>query len=83
MGGLRLLIYSNGSRCKILIYIASVCKNKRNKVHVTKAGLNQRFLRKAERATSNDVFNIIQKRPNTVLHLNADEATESRRSHRK
>ena len=36
MGGLRttaIVIYSNGSRCKLLT--ASVCKNKRNKVYVT------------------------------------------------
>ena len=33
----------NGSRCKILL--ASVCKNRKNKVHVTKKakGLGQRF----------------------------------------
>ena len=43
MGGLRLqrairtdVQYSNGSRCKIRI--ASVCKSKRNKVHVTIKG---------------------------------------------
>ena len=50
MGGLRLqrairtdVQYSNGSRCKILI--ASVCKSKRNKVHVTikGKGLDQGF----------------------------------------
>ena len=49
MGGLGLQraietdIQSNGSRCEILI--ASVCKNRRDKVHVTiKAkGLSQRF----------------------------------------
>ena len=29
---------------------------------------------KAKRATSSDVFNIIQKRPNTVVHLKVDEA---------
>ena len=27
------------------------------------------ILKKAERATSSDVFNIIQKRPNNVVHL--------------
>ena len=27
-------------------------------------------------ATSSDVFNIIQKRPNTVVHLKVDEALE-------
>ena len=33
-------------------------------------------------ATSSDVFNIIQKRPNTVVHLKVDEAVEGRRSHK-
>ena len=39
-------------------------------------------LRKAERATSSDVFNIIQKRPNIVVHLKVDEAMEGRTSHK-
>ena len=30
--------------------------------------------------TSSDVFNIIQKGPNTVVHLKVDEALEGRRS---
>ena len=34
-----------------------------------------------ETATSSDVFNIIQKRPNTVVHLKIDAAVESRRSY--
>ena len=31
---------------------------------------------------SSDVFNIIQKRPNTVVHLNVDGTMEGRRSHK-
>ena len=42
-----------------------------------------KICRKAKRATSSDVFNIIQKRPNTVVHLEVDEAImEGRRSHK-
>ena len=44
-------------------------------------GLGQRFEeRRRERPA--DVFNIIQKRPNTVVHLKVDEAMEGRRPHK-
>ena len=38
-------------------------------VTIRPKGLSQKICRKAKRATSSDVFNIIQKRPNTVVHL--------------
>ena len=52
-----------------------VCNNKGKR-------FGSKIRRKAERATSSDVFNIIQKRPNTVVHLKVDEALEGRRSHK-
>ena len=60
-----------------------ICKSKKNKVHVTiKAkGLGQR-LEERRRGRPADVFNIIQKRPNTVVHLKVDAAMEGRRSHK-
>ena len=66
---------------QVIIY-----KSKRNKVHVTiKAkGLGQRFEERRRRRPE-DVFNIIQERPNTtttVVHLKVDEAMEGRRSHK-
>ena len=40
-------------------------------------------MKKAKRATGrSDVFNIIQKRPNTVVHLKIDAAMDSRRSYK-
>ena len=60
-----------------------LCKSKRNKGHITiKAkGLGQRF-EERRRGRPEDVFNIIQKRSNTVVHLKVDEAIEGRRSHK-
>ena len=44
-------------------------------------GLGQRF-EERRRGRPADVFNIIQKRPNIVVHLKVDEAMEDRRSHK-
>ena len=47
----------------------------------TERFLGQRF-KERRRGRPVDVFNIIQKRPNTVVHLKVDEAMEGRRSHK-
>ena len=44
-------------------------------------GLDQRF-EERRRGQPADVFNIIQKRLNTVVHPKVDEAMEGRRSHK-
>ena len=46
---------------------------------IEQKGLGQRF-EERRRGRPADVFNIIQKRPNTVVHLKVDEAMEGRRS---
>ena len=45
-------------------------------------GLGQRF-EEGRRGRPADVFNIIQKSPNTVVHLKVDEAMKGRRSRKK
>ena len=45
-------------------------------------GLGQRFEERRRGRPADDVFNVIQKRPNTVVHLKVDEAMEGRRSHK-
>ena len=55
-------------------YTRYVCINDRTK------GLGQTFEGKRGGRPA-DVFNIIQKRPNTVVHLKVDEAMEGHRSH--
>ena len=60
------------------------CKRKEVQVYVTikQGGLIPRF-EESKRATGRlDVFNIIQKKPNTVVHLKIDAAMESRRSYK-
>ena len=68
------------------IQVSYVRKSKRSEVYVLltieSKGLGQRFEEK-RRGRPADVFNIIQKRPNTVVHLKVDEATKGRRSHKK
>ena len=48
----------------------------------TEKGLGQRFEERRRGRPADDVFNIIQKRPNNVVHLKVDEAVEGRRSHK-
>ena len=45
-----------------------------------RTSLGQRF-EGSRRGRPADVFNILQKRPNTVVHLKVDEAMEGCRSH--
>ena len=64
-----------------------VRKSKRNEVYwyvltIEPKGFGQRF-EERRRGRPADVFNIIQKRPYTVVHLKVDEAAEGRRSHKK
>ena len=60
-----------------------VRKSERNEVYVTikPKGLGERFEGR-RRGRPVDVFNIIQKRSITVVHLKVDEAMEGRRSHK-
>ena len=66
-------------------YYVVVRKSKRSEVYVLltikQKGLGQRF-EERRRGLPADVFNIIQKRPNTVVHLKVDEAMEGRMSHK-
>ena len=58
--------------------------SRRNKVTIKaklKGCLGQRF-EERRRGRPADVFNVIQKRPNTVVHLKIDAAMESRRSYK-
>ena len=48
---------------------------------IEQKGLGQRF-EERRRGRPADVFNIIQKRPNTVVHVKVDEVMEGRRSHK-
>ena len=62
-----------------------VRKSKRSEVYlltIEQKGLGQRFEEEGRRGRPADVFNIIQKIPNTVVHLKVDEAMEGRRSHK-
>ena len=57
----------------------------RNKVYVTITRakcLNQIFLKGRRRRPADDVFNILKKKSNNVVHLKIDEAMESRRSYK-
>ena len=79
-------MYINGSRRKVLVAsimeIQVMCVSKRSEVYVftiEPKGLGQRFEERRRRRPA-DVFNVIQKRPNTVVHLKVDEAMEGRRS---
>ena len=56
----------------------------RYKLYVTTKpkGLSQRFEESEEGTGRSDVFNIIQKRPNTVVHLKIDAVMEGRRSYK-
>ena len=67
------------------ILVSYVRKRRRSEVYVLTIepkGLGQRF-EERRRGRPADVFNIIiQKRPNTVVHLKVDEAMEGRRSHK-
>ena len=64
-----------------------LCKSRRNKVYLLYVtiqqakGLGQRFEERRGGRPA-DVFNIIQERPNTVVHLKVDEAMEGRRSYK-
>ena len=65
-------------------YRLLLCKSRRNKLDVTikRKGLGQRF-EERRRGRPADIFNIIQTRPNTIIvHLEIDEAKESRRSYK-
>ena len=53
-----------------------ICINDRTK------RFGSRFEERRRGRPAEDVFNIIQKRPNTVVHLKVDEAMEGRRSHK-
>ena len=61
-----------------------VRKSKRSGVYfitIEQKCLGRRFEERRRGRPADDVFNIIQKRPNTVVHLKVDEAMEGRRSH--
>ena len=65
-------VNARGVRYSILVCINDI---------ITKNSLGQRFEERG-RGRPADVFNIIQKRPNTVVHLKTDAAMESRRSYK-
>ena len=65
-------------------YVVPKSKTERSEVYVSTIqpkGLGQRFEERRNERPADDVFNIIQKRPNTIVHLKVDEAMENRRSH--
>ena len=61
-----------------------ICKSRRNKVYYVTLKVWVKDLKKGEEGDQQiDVFSIIiQKRPNTAVHLKIDEAMEGRRSHK-
>ena len=80
--GVKYLYVPSIMKIQVIMYVRKrkrsevyqVCINDRTK------GLGQTFEEKRGGRPA-DVFNIIQKRPNTVVHLKVDEAMEGHRSH--